>query len=45
MSLSEYQELIGDLRLILIAMLKAPPKDEPLIVVIEGNTKGYFNAK
>ena len=45
MSVSEYQELIADLKLILVAMLKATPQDEPLIVVIEGNTKGYFNAK
>lgn len=45
MSFSEYQELIDNLRLILVAMLKAPPQDEPLIVVIEGNTRGYFNAK
>lgn len=45
MSLSEYQELIADLSLILVAMLKTPPQDEPLIVVIEGNTKGYFNTK
>lgn len=45
MPFSEYQELLEEMRRILVKLLNAPPKDEPLIVVIEGNTKGYFNAK
>jgi len=43
MALTEYQDLINDLKLLLAKIQKDPPGAHPLVVCLPGTNKAYFN--
>jgi hypothetical protein len=43
MALTEYQDLINDLKELLKEIKKDPPNAHPFIVTLPGTNKAYFN--